>query len=438
MSLGGELHTPPGEPRRKFDLAHMRALLGALGNPERLFPSVLIAGTNGKGSTAATLASILEAAGYTVGLYTSPHLVRVNERIRITGASSEIEDSVLFEHLAQVEAASTALIADGALPGPPTFFETMTAIAMLAFARGPVDLAVLEVGMGGRLDATNVVEPLFSIITDISLDHMEWLGPTIADIAREKAGILRPHGTMITLPQHPEANRALGEVAVSLQVRGVNAADYLPGREASAASENHYELTDWPGSDGRPLTVDSPLRGQHQQRNLALALAAALELRTSHGYKVDDEQIERGITQTHWSGRLELFPRQPGRPAILLDVAHNPAGAWTLRAALSQIEATGPRLLLFGCMRDKAVVEMAQILFPIFDRVYLTDLPSPRAATAFELVAAAERTGTSSVPCADPRSALLAAVEACSTSADALIVAAGSVMVVGTLRSLLQ
>jgi dihydrofolate synthase/folylpolyglutamate synthase len=318
----------------------------------------------------------------------------------------------------------------------------MTAITMLAFSQCPstgcpVDIAVLEVGMGGRLDATNVVEPLLSIITDISLDHTEWLGPTIADIAREKAGILRPNGTMITLPQHPEANQVLGEIAVALNVRGVNAAEYLPGREASAAVENHYELTSWLGSDGEPLVVDSPLRGQHQQRNLALAIAAAQELRISRGYNISREQIQQGIRGTHWAARLEFVESQPGRPSILLDVAHNPAGAWALRAAISQIETPGSRVLIFGCMRDKALTEIAQILFPVFDHVYLTDLPSPRSATAAELTAAAERTGAASTVCAGPQEALAEALKAASTRPATLLVAAGSVVLVGALRALL-
>jgi dihydrofolate synthase/folylpolyglutamate synthase len=456
LSLGGELYTQPGQPRRKFDLIHMRALLSALGNPERRFPSVLIAGTNGKGSTAATLASILAVSGYSVGLYTSPHLARVNERIRIsvgaTGGAAvddardftlaELEDSVFFDHLVRVEEASTGLVAAGALPDRPSFFETLTAIAMLAFAALPgtglpVNIAILEVGMGGRLDATNVVEPLLSIITDISLDHTEWLGPSIDAIAREKAGILRPKGIMITLPQHPEANQALGEIAVELNVRGINAAVYLPGREASASSENRYELTGWPGSDGETLIVESPLRGRHQQRNLALAIAAAFALRDEYGYRISLEQIARGIRQTRWAGRLECLPAQPGRPPIVLDVAHNPAGAWALRAAIGQIESAGLRLLIFGCMRDKAAGEMAQILFPIFDHVYLTDLPSPRAASSDELAAAAGRTGVAFTLCPDPAAALKAATEASEAQPGSLIVAGGSVVLIGALRSLL-
>ena len=332
----------------------------------------MIAGTNGKGSTAATLASILAAAGYTTGLYTSPHLVRVNERIQILAgaqpAAREIDDATLFTTFARVEDASQRLVDDGVLPTPPSFFETMTAIAMLTFAAeprsgAPVDIAVLEVGMGGRLDATNVVEPLLSIITDISLDHTEWLGDTLAAIAREKAGILRANGIMITLPQHPEANQALGEVAVALSVRGVNAAEFLPARDAGACG--CYGVT----LDGTEIVLDSPLRGQHQQRNLALAIAAAHELRRRGGYTISNSAMETGVRSVAWPGRLEEL-QLPGGLRVLLDVAHNPAGSWTLRAAVSQLlladgsrESEVARVLIFGCMRDKALQEMAHILF---------------------------------------------------------------------------
>src|SRR6202021_1633064 len=192
---------------------------------ERKFATILVAGTNGKGSTASTLASILARAGYKTGLYTSPHLSRVNERIQVNGTLIGDDDfAALFSH---VEEVAETLVRDGRLPGPPSFFETVTAMGFLHFAARRVHTAVVEVGMGGRLDATNIVEPAVSVITDISLDHTEWLGSTVDLIAREKAGILRPQGIMITLPQHPDANQALGEVAVALGVRGVNAADYV-------------------------------------------------------------------------------------------------------------------------------------------------------------------------------------------------------------------
>src|SRR5580698_8280511 len=279
FALAGELHTPPGQQRRKFELDHMRVLASALGDPQKKFPSVLIAGTNGKGSTSATLSSILRAAGYRVGLYTSPHLVRVNERIRIDG--SDISDDDFARFYFHVDDTARKLVDEGRLPAPPSFFEAITALAFVAFAEAKIDIAVLEVGMGGRLDATNIVEPLLSVITDISLDHTEWLGSTITAIAREKGGILRKRGIMVTLPQHPEANTALGEIAVALEVRGVNAAEYIPQRGTLAeGGRNRYTLQ----VQGKAIEVDSPLVGQHQQRNLALAIATALELSNSNSY----------------------------------------------------------------------------------------------------------------------------------------------------------
>src|SRR5437868_3411729 len=199
-ALGHELAQAPSQ---KFDLEHMRVLLAAMQHPERRFPPVLIAGTNGKGSTAATLASILRAAGYRTALYTSPHLIRLNERIRING--EEIADPDFAAVHDCVEQTAERLVAAGELPWHPSFFEMLTAIAFEYFARAKVDIAVLEVGMGGRLDATNVVEPLISVITDVSLDHQKFLGNTIAEIAGEKAGIIHPGGVVVTLPQHPAA-----------------------------------------------------------------------------------------------------------------------------------------------------------------------------------------------------------------------------------------
>src|SRR5579875_1942507 len=278
FALAGELHSAPGQRRRKFDLEHMRVLAEALGHPERKFPSVLIAGTNGKGSTSATLASILQAAGYRIGLYTSPHLVRVNERVRIHGA--EISDDDFARLYFTVDDVARRLVHEGRLPHPPSFFETMTALAFSAFAQANIDIAVLEVGMGGRLDATNIVDPLLSIITDISLDHTEWLGTTIDAIAREKAGILRPKGILITLPQHPEANHALGEIAMSLGVRGVNAAEYMPASHAAHGAVYPVTIQD------RTVELTLPLAGEHQHRNAALAIAAARELCDTYSYKI--------------------------------------------------------------------------------------------------------------------------------------------------------
>src|SRR6266567_6100583 len=213
-------------PSEKFDLAHTRVLLGAMNHPERAFPSVLIAGTNGKGSTAATLASILRASGLKTGLYTSPHLMRINERIRVNGV--EIGDDDFAGLHTEVDRVAERLVERGELPWHPSFFEMMTAIAFAHFARQHVEIAVLEVGMGGRLDATNVVEPLVSVIADISLDHQKFLGNTVGEIAREKVGIIRPGGVVVTLPQQPEANDVIGNTILELGAQAVSAVPYVP------------------------------------------------------------------------------------------------------------------------------------------------------------------------------------------------------------------
>lgn len=427
----GELHPQPGQPRRKFRLEDMRVLTDALGHPEHGFPSVLIAGTNGKGSTAATLASIVSAAGYRCGLYTSPHLVRVNERIHIDGRP--IGDDDFARLFFRVDDFARQLVDRGRLPSPPSFFETLTALAFLAFAEARVDLAVLEVGMGGRLDATNVVKPLLSVITDISLDHTEWLGDTIDQIAREKAGILRRNGVLITLPQHPDANRAIGEVAVELEVRGVNAAEYVPAGTAGDAPAS-YPLH----VAGETIEIRSPLAGAHQRRNIALAIAAAVELNHQHHDKITAAAIAQGIRNTRWPGRLEKMA-VPGTGGVLLDVAHNPAGAWALRAALSAMKEKsewpgGKAVLVFGCMRDKAFEEMAQILFPLFDQIIVTPVPSPRSASAEELLHAAARTGVPASAACNGCEALEMAFQ----STYGLTVVAGSVYLVGEVIPLLD
>jgi len=424
-AMAPELFTGAGHERRKFSLDQMRVLLGALGDPQRHFRSVLVAGTNGKGSTAATLASILTVAGVRTGLYTSPHLVRPNERIRV--GDREIDDEAFGALFARVQQAAQALVQSGQLPQIPSYFEFLTALGFLHFAEQHVELAVLEVGMGGRLDATNVVDPLLSVITDISLDHMEWLGSTVGAIAKEKAGILRSRGTMVTLPQHPEANQALGEVAVALDVRGVNAAEYMPGMGSAGHDAYTLEVL------GEPMRVDSPLAGAHQHRNLALAIAAAVELKNVHGFLITPAAIAEGIRATRWPGRLERIAGQGVQ--WVLDVAHNPAGAWALRAGLrGLLDDDMPRELVFSCLRDKPIRELAQILFPLFDRVILAPIHSARAASMEDLLAAAESTGTPAYVAASiPEALALAQTQ----GQGGVAVVAGSVYLVGEARGLL-
>jgi dihydrofolate synthase/folylpolyglutamate synthase len=419
-----ELYQSSGQPRRKFSLDEIRILLAALGDPHRRFPSVLIAGTNGKGSTAATLASILTASGLRTGLYTSPHLSRVNERIRLD--REEIGDDEFARAYFRVHSAAEQLVLDGKLVQGPSFFEILTAQALAYFADAQVDIAVLEVGMGGRLDATNIVDPLLSVITDISLDHTEWLGSTIAAITREKAGILRRNGVLITLPQHPEANQALGEVAVELDVRGVNAARYMPAAQTGGA----YPVE----ALGEQLLVDSPLTGAHQHRNLSLAIAAAVELATEHHFPVTAATIAAGIRQTRWPARLERIVL--GGREWILDVAHNPAGAWALRAGLNAVLADEqrPHILVFSCLRDKPIAEMAQILFPLFDAVIIPPLHAARAAALDDLLSAAVSTGTP----AEIAGSVEDSIQAAENKIDnGVIVVSGSVYLVGEARSLL-
>jgi dihydrofolate synthase / folylpolyglutamate synthase len=394
LSLAPELWANKGEkPRRKFDLAHMRVLTEALGHPERRFPSVIVAGTNGKGSTSATLASILRQAGYRTGLYTSPHLVRVNERIAI---DESISDPEFAEMHSRIEEISQELTQAGKLDEHPSFFETLTAMALEYFASTRVDIAVLEVGIGGRLDATNVADPLLSVITDISLDHTEWLGNTLTEIAREKAGVLRPKGTLVTVPQYPEVNDALGNAVRDLGARVVNASMYIPpitpasedfAAESAGLPHNRYPLAVL----GEQITIDSPLAGRHQLRNIALAIAAAVELNQSFGYRISPQNISDGVANTLWPGRFQVIP---GSPEIVLDVAHNPAGAWALRSALSSRYNGAPLTIIFGVMRDKAIAEIAEILFPIASEVIATKASSPRAASAEEIREIAAHVGT--------------------------------------------
>jgi dihydrofolate synthase/folylpolyglutamate synthase len=441
FALGHELaHTPS----HKFDLAHMRVLLAALGHPEAAFPSVLIAGTNGKGSTAATLASILQAAGLRTGLYTSPHLVSINERIRIDGAL--ISDRDFAELHGEVERVAANLVGNSGLPWHPSFFEMLTAIAFQHLARQKVEIAVLEVGMGGRLDATNVVEPRVSVITDISLDHQKFLGNTIGEIAREKAGIIRPGGVVVTLPQQPEANDVIGNTILSLGAQAVSAVDYVPpmspasaqypvpgtrkkAQTTEGAAAGNTENRGW--FSRYPLLVmcheiliETPLVGRHQLRNVALAVAAAVEL-GKQGFPVTAQAIERGIRETRWPGRFQVVPPRDGLPEIVFDVAHNPAGAWALRSTLSSVYEERPLTFVFGAMRDKAIGEIGEILFPLAERVIVTRAENPRSATPSEIREAAGRVAVEVIAAPDVASAL--------EKARALAVPTGLVVVTGSI-----
>ena len=433
-ALGHELAQMPSH---KFDLAHMRVLLGALNHPEKKFPSVLIAGTNGKGSTAATLAAILQASGLRTGLYTSPHLVRINERIRINGV--EISDGGFALLHDVVDRTAERLVGEGELPWHPSFFEMLTAIAFEHFAQSHIEIAVLEVGMGGRLDATNVVDPRISVITDVALDHQKFLGNTIAEIAREKAGIIRSNGIVVTLPQTPQANDVIGNTILEFGATAVSAVPYVP--PVSPGSQTYLEETSPQKTGpisryplqvlGKEITVETPLVGRHQLRNVALAIATAVEL-GRQGLPVTAASIEQGIRATKWPGRFQVVP---GSPEFVLDVAHNPAGAWALRSTLSATYEDRSLTFIFGAMRDKAIGEMAEILFPLAERVILTRADNPRSATASEIREAAARTATEIEDCPSVGTALQRAREIAGSAG--VVVVTGSIYIVGEAMRLL-
>ena len=344
----------------KFGLETMRALVAEMGHPERACPVLLIAGTNGKGSVAAYCDAALRASGLRVGRYTSPHLVDVRERIAVNGRA--IGERDFASAVRQVKDAATRLVRRGVLGAHPTFFEVLTAAAFAHFRDRRVDVAVLEVGLGGRLDATNVAEPLASAIVSVALDHQLYLGDTLAAIAREKAGVLRAGRATVVGPLPGEARRAVAARARALGARVV---------EAARTPLLRYRRIE-------------PLPGAHQRDNLRVALRLLEEAKRA-GLKLRPGRVPAGIAATRWPGRLQ---RVPGRPALVLDGAHNPAAA---RALAAHLAGGPPFVLVFAAMADKDVRGIARALFPLASAVVLTRPRVSRAATPETL---ARRAGT--------------------------------------------
>jgi dihydrofolate synthase / folylpolyglutamate synthase len=355
----------------KFGLNNIRLLLDALDNPHRRFPSALIAGTNGKGSVSAFLSTILTASGLRTGLYTSPHLVRVEERCAIDNAV--IPPDRFAESLSRVVREVQSL----PLSCHPTFFETLTALAFLYFAEEKVDFAVVEVGMGGRQDSTNVIDPLLSIITPVSIDHRQYLGPRLEDIAYQKAGIIHPGGTALSAAQAPEVRRVLEEEAGR---QGVDLEIMQEDVPSQTARNGSYEFS-FHGTEFR-----LGLSGRHQTANAALAIRAAEVLR-EHNFPIRESAIREGIENTRIRARIEKLRENP---VLYLDGAHN-AGAFEKLADFVREHTPRPRSLVLGMMIDKEIPEAARLLSPCFDQVYLTRPRSPRAADPCELARHFER-----------------------------------------------
>ena len=406
----------------KWDLENIRRVLERLGHPERRFASVHIAGTNGKGSVAAMLASTLRSAGYRAGLYTSPHLVRINERIAVNAAP--VADADFAAAFAATSDAIESLLAEGALPQHPSYFECLTAMALWHFAQAGVEVAVLEVGLGGRLDATNVVTPEVCVITPIDFDHERYLGHSIEQIAAEKAGIIKPGVPVVGAAAHPEARAVMAARAAELGAPLVDVDADFHAEELQADDFGLYRFVAR-GPGGFALPVRLALRGSHQVGNALTAVAAAHAL-TARGWKISSEAIASGLAGTVWPGRLQLFRRQP---LTFLDGAHNPAGARQLARFCD--EHLGGRVLhfVYGTVRDKAVDEVAELLFPRAASVTVTQPSTPRAAGC-ELLARFARNFCADVS-VEPDPVIALAFASTRAAADDVVLVTGSLFLVG-------
>jgi dihydrofolate synthase/folylpolyglutamate synthase len=396
LSLGHETLTI------KLGLRNTELLLAALDHPERAFPSVQIAGTNGKGSTAAMLDSICRAAGIRSGLYTSPHLVSITERIRVAG--EEITGEEFARHTTVVRSVAEELVASGKIEALPTFFEHVTAIALVAFREARVELAILETGLGGRLDATTAAGASVIGITSIAMDHEDYLGNTLTEIAAEKAAVIRPDVTAIIAKQAPESLAVLLERCSAVGVQPSLPAD-----------------TDFSYSG-------LSLHGRHQIDNASVSIRVAEALR-QYGFAISDEQIRLGLATVQHPGRLESIP------PFLLDGAHNPAGAQALRKYLSE-HNQHPLTLIFSAMSNKKLDQIAEILFPLADCLIVTSLDNPRAASVETLASLAHRFCKGKViESASSADAVRTATG--ETASDGLICVTGSLYLIGEARPMI-
>jgi dihydrofolate synthase/folylpolyglutamate synthase len=408
----------------KLGLKNTELLLEALGNPHHSFASVQIAGTNGKGSTAAMLDSICRHAGVRAGLFTSPHLISITERIKIAGV--DISAPTFAKLATQVKAASESLVVQAKLKTLPTFFEHVTAIALLAFKEAGVDVAILETGLGGRLDSTTVAGASVVAITPIALDHQDYLGATLAEIAAEKAAIIRPGTTAIIAAQNEEVSEVIRRRAVECKV-DPSIADYRASVEA-VTGDGRFTVT-FQTKRNRYESVRLGLRGRHQIENAATAIRLA-EALNQQGWKIPQTAIVDGLATAQHGGRLELID------GYLLDGAHNPSAAQSLLSYLNEFGDV-PVTLVFGAMRDKNLVEMAAILFPAAARVVLTQANNPRSASAEELEEIARAMGVPNVFVTHSISeALTKANEV--TSLHGLVCITGSLYLLGEAKALIN
>jgi dihydrofolate synthase / folylpolyglutamate synthase len=411
----------------KLGLANIRSLCQALGHPERAFASLHIAGTNGKGSVTAMTHAALREAGVDAARYTSPHLLDLNERFVVGDAP--VPDADLESAATRVLDCADALVAGGQLPAPPTFFEATTAIAFELFRRAGVQVAVLEVGLGGRFDATNVVHPVATAITSIGLDHQEHLGATIEAIAAEKAGIIKPHVPVIAGALPPEAWPVVAQVAAAHDARLIRALDESRVTARVDDERAEVELTTPHHHYGATRLA---LRGEHQVQNAVVAVRLLEEARAA-GVAVTFEAIERGLSRAVWPARLEVLVFRGGRE-LVLDAAHNHDGAVSLARFLGRHRRDRPPLV-FAAMRDKDAAAILRPLLPVVGPVVVTAAPSPRTSAPEQLAEivrgldAARLVGIESDP--------VRAVERAWTYAP-IVCVAGSIFLAGAVRGALH
>lgn len=407
-ALGNEL-----KPGAKFGLERMQTLLRALGQPDANQRIVHVAGTNGKGSTCAMISQTLKEAGYKTGLNTSPHLVEPTERIQINGEPiSRATFAVAFE---RVHAAAEEALARGEIETHPSYFETVTAMALCVFEDQRCDYTVLEVGLGGRLDATNVVQPRLTVITPVSFDHEAFLGNSLEAIAREKAGIIKPGIRVVVADQLAEAERVILKRTEEVGSRATLARSAHASRVGNFATGSRFEL------DG--TVFECPLAGRHQVVNAVTAIVSCREL------GIQDSTIARGLIKTRWPGRLETVREQP---QFILDGAHNPAGARFLAEHIRDVYAGRTVWIVYGAMRDKAIDEVTTALFPLADKLIVTRPNMPRALQPETILSMYEH--PNAVIAANVAEAI---VLAASAPPDAVVFFTGSLYLVGEARGIL-
>jgi dihydrofolate synthase/folylpolyglutamate synthase len=408
----------------KFGLDNVREVLSAFDDPQKKYPSIHIAGTNGKGSVCAMLSQILMEHSFRPGLFTSPHLVTVRERIQIAG--KPISKKNFSRHLTSLREVVDKLIAAKTLLSPPTYFEILSCLAFLHFAEEGADTAILEVGMGGRFDATNVVEPVVSAITTISPEHQKFLGDTQSEIASEKAGIIKPGIPVVCGVEEREAHMTIRKKAEELNAPFLAVFSNGKGLRKKKTFRNFRFEYQW-GEEEYAYTPS--LVGEHQGKNAAIAIVVARQL-SKYWKRLEKSRIIQGIETAYWPGRLEMISENP---LVIVDGAHNEEGAEALRKYVQEF-ISKPIVLVFAVMRDKNIERLSEILFPIAEKVIYTKFPFYKAASPEDILRLTPRFEDRIVIQPDINMAIQTALR--NASSDGVVLGVGSLFLVGEIKKI--